>query len=43
MLENPNFEQHYWSRLATGIYRIGHAVLGQRNGSFVMIDPILKL
>ena len=24
MLENPNFEQNYWSRTAKGIYRIGH-------------------
>ena len=24
MLENPNFEQNYWSRTATGIYKIGH-------------------
>ena len=24
MLENLNFEQDYWSRTATGIYRIGH-------------------
>ena len=24
MIENPNFEQNYWSRTATGIYKIGH-------------------
>ena len=24
MLENPNFEQDYWSRTAVGIYRSGH-------------------
>ena len=24
MLENPNFEQIYWSITATGIYKIGH-------------------
>ena len=24
MLKNPNFEQNYWSRTATGIYKIGH-------------------
>ena len=24
MLENPNSEQDYWSRTATGIYKIGH-------------------
>ena len=24
MLENPNFEQNYWSRTAEGIYKIGH-------------------
>ena len=24
MLENPNFEQDYWSRTASGIYKIGH-------------------
>ena len=24
MLENPDFEQNYWSRKATGIYKIGH-------------------
>ena len=24
MLENPDFEQNYWSRTATGIYKIGH-------------------
>ena len=23
-LENPNFEQIYWSRTSTGIYKIGH-------------------
>ena len=24
MLENPIFEQDYWSRTALGIYKIGH-------------------
>ena len=24
MLENPVFEQNYWSRTATGIYKNGH-------------------
>ena len=24
MLENSDFEQNYWSRTATGIYKIGH-------------------
>ena len=24
MLENPDFEQNFWSRTATGIYKIGH-------------------
>ena len=24
MLENPDFEQDYWSRTAKGIYKIGH-------------------
>ena len=24
MLENPYFEQDYWSRTALGIYKIGH-------------------
>ena len=24
MLENPDFEQVYWSRTATGIYKTGH-------------------
>ena len=24
MLENPDFEQNYWSRTAEGIYKIGH-------------------
>ena len=24
MLENPDFEQNYWSRTATSIYKIGH-------------------
>ena len=24
MLENHDFEQNYWSRTATGNYRIGH-------------------
>ena len=24
MLENPNFEQNFWSRTAEGIYKIGH-------------------
>ena len=24
ILENPNFEQDYWSRTAKGIYKIGH-------------------
>ena len=24
MLENPDFEQNYWSKTASGIYRIGH-------------------
>ena len=24
MLENPDFEQKYWSRTAEGVYKIGH-------------------
>ena len=24
MLENSDFEQNYWSRTATGVYKIGH-------------------
>ena len=24
MIENPNFEQHYWSRTPKGLYKIGH-------------------
>ena len=24
MLKNPNFEQSYWPKTATGIYKIGH-------------------
>ena len=24
MLQNPNFEQNYWSRTGEGIYKIGH-------------------
>ena len=24
MLENPNFEQNYWSRTAQGVYKISH-------------------
>ena len=24
MLKNPDFEQNYWSRTATGIYKTGH-------------------
>ena len=24
MLKNPDFEQNYWSRTSTGIYKIGH-------------------
>ena len=24
MLENPDFEQDYWSRTALGIFKIGH-------------------
>ena len=24
MMKNPNFEQDYWSKTATGIYKIGH-------------------
>ena len=24
MMKNPDFEQDYWSRTATGIYKIGH-------------------
>ena len=24
ILQNPDFEQDYWSRTATGIYEIGH-------------------
>ena len=24
MLENPDFEQDFWSKTATGIYKIGH-------------------
>ena len=24
LLENPNFEENYWSRTAQGVYKIGH-------------------
>ena len=24
MLENPNFEQNFWSKTSTGVYRTGH-------------------
>ena len=24
MLENPDFEQNYWSRIAETVYKIGH-------------------
>ena len=24
MLKNPNFEQNYWSKTATGIFKKGH-------------------
>ena len=24
MLENPDFEQNFWSKTATGVYKIGH-------------------
>ena len=24
MLENPDFEQGYWSRTSTGVYKVGH-------------------
>ena len=24
MLENPDFQQNYWSKTAEGIYKIGH-------------------
>ena len=24
MIKNPDFEQNYWSRTSTGIYKIGH-------------------
>ena len=24
MLKNPNFEQNYWSKTATRVYKIGH-------------------
>ena len=27
MLENREFEQEYWSRKATGIYKIGQAII----------------
>ena len=28
MLENPNFEENYWSRTAQGVYKIGHNNIG---------------
>ena len=28
MLENPDFEQDYWSRTASGIYKTGHDSIG---------------
>ena len=28
MIENPDFEQNYWSRTAEGIYKIGHDSIG---------------
>ena len=28
MLKNPDFEQNYWSRTSTGIYKIGHDSIG---------------
>ena len=30
MLQNPDFEQNYWSRTATGNYRIGHECIRLR-------------
>ena len=24
MTDNPDFEQDYWSKTATGVYKIGH-------------------
>ena len=27
MSENPDFEQNYWTRTATGIYKMGHDCL----------------
>ena len=24
MLENPKFEEDYWSKTATGVYKVGH-------------------
>ena len=26
MLENHDFEQNYWSKTATGVYKIGHDI-----------------
>ena len=34
MLENLDFEQHYWSRTATGIYKIGHDSITLMNWLF---------
>ena len=31
MFENPDFEQNYWSRTATGIYKIAHDNIGLMN------------
>ena len=27
MLENPDFEQDYWSRTAEGIYKVAHNII----------------
>ena len=31
MLQNPDFEQDYWSRTAEGIYKIRHDSIGLMN------------
>ena len=42
MIKNPDFEQNFWSRTATGIYKIGHDSIRLKK-LIIMIEVIMKI
>ena len=43
MIEDPDFEQNYWSKTAEGIIKIRHDSIRRKKGYFIMIDHLMKI